>query len=157
VLQSVGMLNSRGVPQMGLVAQGLWSVLLVFSGSYNELLDYVIFAVLVFYVLTVTGLFILRRTQPDAERPYRAWGYPVLPALYVFLCAVVMLDLLIVKPTYTWPGLIIVLTGIPVYFLWRSLGRTPQLAPAMPDMGEATVVSADKRDERIQQRDERIQ
>jgi APA family basic amino acid/polyamine antiporter len=138
--QSVGVLNGRGVPQMGLITQGLWSVLLVFSGSYNELLDYVIFAVLVFYVLTVTGLFILRRTQPDAERPYRAWGYPVLPALYVFLCAVVMLDLLIVKPTYTWPGLIIVLTGIPVYFLWRSLGRSPKLVPAMADMVEINAL-----------------
>jgi APA family basic amino acid/polyamine antiporter len=155
--QSVGMLNNRGVPQMGLIAQGLWSVLLVFSGSYNELLDYVIFAVLVFYVLTVTGLFILRRTQPDAERPYRAWGYPVLPALYVFLCAVVMLDLLIVKPTYTWPGLIIVLTGIPVYFLWRSLGRTPKLMPAMADMGEINELPSAKHDEHIQPRDERIQ
>jgi APA family basic amino acid/polyamine antiporter len=100
-------------------------MVLVFSGSYGDLLDYVIFAVLVFYVLTVSGLFILRRTRPDAERPYKAWGYPVLPALYVVLCAVVMIDLLIVKPTYTWPGLIIVLTGIPVYFLWRSLGRAP--------------------------------
>jgi APA family basic amino acid/polyamine antiporter len=117
--QSVGTLNARGVPQMGLLAQGLWTILLVFSGSYGDLLDYVIFAVLVFYVLTVSGLFILRRTRPDAERPYKAWGYPVLPALYVFLCAVVMLDLLIVKPTYTWPGLLIVLAGIPVYFVWR--------------------------------------
>src|SRR5262249_29154502 len=157
VLQSVGMVNGRGVPQMGLIAQGLWSVLLVFSGSYNELLDYVIFAVLVFYVLTVTGLFILRRTQPNAERPYRAWGYPVLPALYVFLCAVVMLDLLIVKPTYTWPGLIIVLTGIPVYFLWRSLGRSPKLVPAMADMGEMNAPPSGQLDEHIQQREEHIQ
>lgn len=123
---AVGSLNSRGVPAVGLILQGIWSVLLVFSGTYNELLDYVIFAVLVFYVLTVTGLFILRRTQPDAERPYKAWGYPVLPALYVFLCAAIMLDLLIVKPKYTWPGLIIVLSGIPVYFLWRAMGRPPE-------------------------------
>jgi len=115
----VGMLNSRGVPQMGLITQGLWSVLLVFSGSYDDLLDFVIFAVLVFYVLTVTGLFILRRTRPDAERPYKAFGYPVLPALYVFLCAAIMLDLLIVKPIYTWPGLAIVVSGIPVYYIWR--------------------------------------
>jgi APA family basic amino acid/polyamine antiporter len=96
---------------------------LVFSGEYDDLLDYVIFAVLVFYVLTVSGLFILRRTQPNAERPYKAFGYPVLPALYVVLCAVIMVDLLIVKPQYTWPGLIIVLTGIPVYFLWRLTGK----------------------------------
>ncbi|HEV2947494.1 MAG TPA: amino acid permease, partial [Gemmataceae bacterium] len=117
--QSVGRLNARGVPAIGLVLQGIWAALLTFSGTYNQLLDYVIFANLLFYVLTVTGLFVLRRKRPGAERPYRAFGYPFLPALYVFLCAVIMLDLLVVKPLYTWPGLIIVLTGIPVYFLWR--------------------------------------
>lgn len=121
--QSVGSLNKQGVPAVGLILQGLWSILLVFSGTYNELVDYVIFAVLVFYVLTVTGLFILRRTMPNAERPYRAIGYPVLPAVYILLCAAIMVDLLIVKPKFTWPGLIIVLTGIPVYFLWRHFGR----------------------------------
>ena len=120
---AVGTLNRRSVPATGLIVQGLWSTLLVFSGTYNELLDYVIFAVLVFYVLTVSGLFILRRKRPDAERPYKAFGYPVLPALYVLLCAVIMIDLLIVKPKLTWPGLIIVLTGIPVYFLWRAVGK----------------------------------
>jgi APA family basic amino acid/polyamine antiporter len=118
--QRVGTLNRRSVPAAGLILQSAWSILLVFSGTYNELLDYVIFAVLVFYVLTVTGLFILRRTQPNLERPYKAFGYPFLPALYVFLCAAIMIDLLIVKPKYTWPGLIIVLTGIPVYFIWRA-------------------------------------
>jgi APA family basic amino acid/polyamine antiporter len=122
--RSVGGLNRRGVPAVGLILQGLWSILLVFSGTYNELLDYVIFAVYVFYVLTVTGLFILRYTMPDAERPYKAIGYPVLPAIYVLLCAAIMLNLLIVKPKFTWPGLIIVLTGIPVYFLWRLAGAS---------------------------------
>lgn len=125
---AVGHLNRRGVPAAGLIVQGIWSILLVFSGSYNELLDYVIFAVLVFYVLTVSGLFILRVKQPQAERPYRALGYPVLPALYVLLCAVIMVNLLVVKPKFTWPGLAIVLSGIPVYFLWRLLGRKPQSA-----------------------------
>src|SRR5439155_24467905 len=95
----------------------------VFSGNYNELLNFVIFAALLFYALTAAGLFVLRRTQPNAERPYRALGYPVLPALYVVLCALIMLDLLIVKPEYTWPGLIIVCTGIPVFFLWRRGGK----------------------------------
>jgi len=128
--QTVGTLNNRAVPAVGLILQGIWSVLLVFSGTYDDLLDFVIFAVLVFYVLTVTGLFILRRTRPDAERPYRAFGYPVLPAVYVFLCAVIMIDLLIVKPRYTWPGLIIVLTGIPVYFIWRMI--SPRTAPSYP-------------------------
>lgn len=121
--QSVGKLNSRGVPAAGLILQGLWSVLLIFSGTYNDLLDYVIFAVLVFYVLTVVGLFILRRTQPNLERPYKAFGYPVIPAVYVVLCAVICVTLLIVKPVYTVPGLVIVLTGVPVYLLWRAFGR----------------------------------
>jgi APA family basic amino acid/polyamine antiporter len=119
-----GRLNRRGVPAAGLVLQGVWASLLIFSGTYGQLLDYVIFAALLFYVLTVAGLFVLRRTRPDAERPYRAFGYPVVPALYVFLCAVLALDLLVVKPVYTWPGLIIVLTGIPVYFLWRRRAAT---------------------------------
>jgi APA family basic amino acid/polyamine antiporter len=121
--RSVGSLNSRGVPAVGLLLQGAWACLLVFSGSYGQLLDYVIFAALLFYVLTVTGLFVLRRTRPNAERPYRAFGYPLVPALYVLLCAVIMFDLLVVKPEYTFPGLIIVLTGIPVYFVWRALPR----------------------------------
>ncbi len=117
--QSVGLLSVRGVPTIGLALQGAWSILLVFSGTYSLLLDYVIFAALFFYVLTVTGLFVLRWRRPDAERPYRVFGYPWLPAVYVLLCAIIMLDLLIVRPEFTWPGLILVLTGIPVYFCWR--------------------------------------
>lgn len=123
--RSVGTLNKRGVPAVALVLQGIWSILLLFSGTYNELLDYVIFAVLIFYVLTVIGLFILRSKQPALERPVKAFGYPIFPALYVFLCAAVMIDLLLVKPKMTWPGLIIVLAGIPVYFLWRAVRRNP--------------------------------
>jgi APA family basic amino acid/polyamine antiporter len=117
--QRVGQLNRQGVPAAGLILQAVWASLLTFSGTYGQLLDYVIFAALLFYVLTVVGLFVLRRKQPDAPRPYRAFGYPLIPAVYVVLCAVIMLDLLKVKPEYTWPGLIIVLTGIPVYFAWR--------------------------------------
>jgi amino acid transporter len=155
--KKIGTLNAHSVPAVGLIAQGFWSILLVFSGTYNELLDFVIFAVLVFYVLTVSGLFILRRTQPDAERPYKAWGYPVLPALYVFLCAVIMLDLLVVKPKYTWPGLIIVLTGIPVYFLWRTLGRGP--SPALTAVLESELKGApvDAPEEHIQAPNDQIQ
>jgi APA family basic amino acid/polyamine antiporter len=121
--RSVGTLNKRGVPAVALVLQGFWAILLLFSGTYNELLDYVIFAVLIFYVLTVIGLFVLRKTQAALERPVKAFGYPVLPALYVLLCAAIMVDLLLVKPRMTWPGLIIVVTGVPVYFLWRLLGK----------------------------------
>jgi amino acid transporter len=121
--RATGALNSRGVPAAGLVLQGFWSVLLIFSGTYGDLLDYVIFAALLFYVLTVTGLFVLRRKRPDAERPYRVVGYPVLPLLYVVVCASIMVDLLIVRPRFTWPGLAIVLTGLPAYFVWRIVGR----------------------------------
>lgn len=120
---SVGELNQRGVPQSGLIWQGVWSILLIFSGTYSELLDYVIFVALLFYFLTVLGLFILRAIRPDMERPYRVPGYPVLPAIYMVLCFLLMGDLLVVRPEYTWPGLIIVLTGIPVYMLWRLLGK----------------------------------
>ncbi len=117
--RAAGRLNAHGVPAAGLVMQGVWSILLVFSGKYGDLLDYVIFAALLFYALTVSGLFRLRITRPDAPRPYKALGYPWLPATYVVLCSLIMLDLLIVKPLFTWPGLLIVLTGIPVYLLWH--------------------------------------
>jgi APA family basic amino acid/polyamine antiporter len=118
--QSVGRLNARGVPAMGLLLQCIWSIVLVFSGTYSDLLDYTIFAALLFYAVTVAGLFVLRKTQPHAERPYRALGYPVVPALYVVLCTLIMLNLLIVKPVYSWPSFFIILAGIPVYFMWRS-------------------------------------
>jgi len=121
--KSVGKLNKKGVPAAGLILQGAWSVLLVFSGTYSELLDYVIFAALLFYVLTVIGLFVLRRKKPHAERPYRVIGYPVVPAVYIVLCTLIMLDLLVVKPIFAWPGLIIVLSGIPVYWIWRATIR----------------------------------
>ncbi len=116
---AVGRLTKHGVPVAGLWLQCGWSIVLVFSGSYNELLDYIIFAALLFYVLTVAAVFVLRKRLPDAPRPYKAWGYPVLPALYIMLCATIMLSLLIVKPVYSWPSFIIVLAGIPVYYLWR--------------------------------------
>jgi APA family basic amino acid/polyamine antiporter len=126
----VGRLNANGVPAVGLWLQALWASVLVFTGTYNELLDYVIFAALLFYVLTVAGLFVLRVRRPQADRPYRAVGYPVLPALYVLMCAAVMIDLLLVKPVFTWPGLLLVLTGIPVYFLWRM--ARPSVRPTNP-------------------------
>jgi basic amino acid/polyamine antiporter, APA family len=121
---AIGKLNNRGVPAAGLVLQGVWSLLLVFSGSYGQLLDYVIFSALLFYVLTVAGLFVLRVTRPDQDRPYRAIGYPWIPATYIVLCTVVMFDLLIVRPLFTWPGLCIVLTGIPVYLFWQKRSHT---------------------------------
>ncbi len=117
--RSCGKLNSHGVPLAGLILQGVWASLLCLSGTYGQLLDYVVFAVLIFYVLTISGIFLLRRKQPDIERPYRAFGYPVVPALYILLATAIMVILLIFKPGYTWPGLIIVILGIPVYFLWH--------------------------------------
>ena len=95
-----------------------------FSGSYSDLLDYVIFAALLFYILTITGLFVLRRTRPDLERPYRAFGYPVLPAAYIVVAGLIEILLLLYKPNYTWPGLIIVLLGLPVYFIWRRKAKS---------------------------------
>jgi basic amino acid/polyamine antiporter, APA family len=114
-------------PKNALIVQGIWTCLLCLSGTYGQLLDYIIFAVLVFYILTIAGLFVLRRTRPDAERPYRAIGYPVLPAVYIVMALFIDVVLLRYKPQYTWPGLIIVLLGIPVYLVWsRRSGRTAQ-------------------------------
>jgi len=118
--KKVGILNSKQVPSAGLMIQGVWASLLCLSGTYSNLLDYVIFAVLIFFVMTVLGIFILRVKKPGAERPYKAFGYPVIPGLYVLSSAFVMFLLLIYKPKYTWPGLIIVLLGIPVYFAWKK-------------------------------------
>jgi APA family basic amino acid/polyamine antiporter len=120
--KSVGKLSARsGVPVNSLWVQCAWTCLLCLSGSYGQLLDYVIFAVLVFYILTIAGLFVLRRTRPDAARPYRAIGYPVLPAIYIALAAWICVVLLRYKPQYTWPGLILVLIGVPVYLVWKRL------------------------------------
>jgi APA family basic amino acid/polyamine antiporter len=101
---------------------------LCLTGTYNDLLNYVIFAVLVFYILTIGGLFVLRRTRPEAERPYRAIGYPVLPAIYIVMALFIDVVLLRYKPQYTWPGLIIVLLGIPVYFVWSRRSAAPAQA-----------------------------
>jgi APA family basic amino acid/polyamine antiporter len=103
--------------------QGAWTVVLCVSGSYGQLLDYIIFAELVFYILTISGLFVLRIKRPDAPRPYKALGYPVLPALYIVMAGWICIVLLRYKPQYTWPGLVLVLLGIPVYLFWsRSAG-----------------------------------
>jgi APA family basic amino acid/polyamine antiporter len=107
-------------PVFSLATQGAWAVLLTLSGSYNDLLNYVIFAVMLFYILTIAGLFVLRRTRPSMERPYKAIGYPVLPAAYIVAAALIDILLLRYQPTYTWPGLIIVMLGLPVYLIWRK-------------------------------------
>ena len=109
---------SYKTPAVSLMVQMVWTCILCISGSYSQLLDYIVFAVLVFYILTIAALFILRRTHPDADRPYRAVGYPILPAIYIVMALFIDVVLLRYKPQYTWPGLIIVLVGIPVYYLW---------------------------------------
>jgi APA family basic amino acid/polyamine antiporter len=107
-------------PVFSLVIQAIWISVLVLSGSYNDLLDYVVFAALLFYVLTMSGLFVLRKKRPDLERPFKAFGYPVVPAAYIVVAAMIALDLLWMKPTYSWLGLILVLSGVPVFFFWHS-------------------------------------
>jgi APA family basic amino acid/polyamine antiporter len=122
--RSVARLNPRyKTPAVSLMVQMVWTCVLCVSGSYGQLLDYIIFAVLVFYILTIFGLFVLRRTRPDAERPYRAIGYPILPAVYIVMALFIDVVLLRYKPQYTWPGLMIVLLGIPVYYLWSRASR----------------------------------
>jgi APA family basic amino acid/polyamine antiporter len=106
-------------PAFGLASQAVWAMVLCLSGSYANLLDYVIFASLVFYAFTILALFRLRLTQPGLPRPVKAFGYPVIPGLYLLSSAGLMIILLVEKPLYTWPGLLIVALGIPVYLAWR--------------------------------------
>jgi APA family basic amino acid/polyamine antiporter len=117
---SVGKIHSKyHTPAVSLLVQAVWAAILTLTGSYNELLDYVIFAVVLFYILTIAGIFRLRQTRPEAPRPYRAWGYPVVPLLYIAFASFVELALLAHKPLRSFAGLSIVAIGIPVYFLWR--------------------------------------
>jgi APA family basic amino acid/polyamine antiporter len=134
--RSAGELNEKRVPAWGLVIQGIWAALLVlprtvsvdaagkvaYGNLYGNLLDYVISAALIFYILTIAGIFVLRRKRPDAERPYKAFGYPVVPALYIAGASVILIVLFAYQTATTWPGLIIILTGVPVYFIWRRVG-----------------------------------
>ena len=110
-------LNDRGVPQQALWMQCIWASVLCLSGQYGNLLDFIIFTVLVFYILTIGGIFKLRQTKPDHPRPYKAFGYPVIPIIYIGLASFICIVLLKYKPDYTWPGLIIVLLGLPIYYL----------------------------------------
>jgi APA family basic amino acid/polyamine antiporter len=135
--KGAGRLNSKHVPSWGLVIQGIWAAALVlprtvktdpatgavtYGNLYGDLLNYVISAALIFYILTIAGIFRLRQTRPEAERPYRAFGYPVVPALYIAGATVILAILLIYQTATTWPGFIIIATGIPVYFIWRKVG-----------------------------------
>lgn len=141
--KSVGRLNRNHVPSWALILQGVWAALLVlprtltgtnpatgqsvYSNLYGDLITYAVSAALIFYILTIAGVIRLRRTRPDAERPYRAWGYPYFPVLYILGAAMILVALFIYQPATTLPGLIIVATGVPIYFIWRSIGAaSPQ-------------------------------
>ncbi len=124
--KAAGNLHPRyKTPVASLTVQSVWTCLLCLSGSYGQLLDYTMFAALLFYILTIGSLFVLRAKRPEAERPYRAVGYPVLPAIYILMAAWICVVLLRYKPQYTWPGLFIVLLGVPVFAVWSRRG-TPQ-------------------------------
>jgi APA family basic amino acid/polyamine antiporter len=130
----VRQLNKNHVPAWGLIIQGFWAGFLVlprvvkadgtYGNLYGNLLDWVISAALIFYILTIAGVFLLRWKQPNVERPYKAWGYPLVPALYILGASVILIVLFIYQPATSWPGLIIVLTGVPIYFLWRKSEST---------------------------------
>lgn len=128
--RQVGLLNKNAVPAKALWMQCIWASLLCLSGKYGELLDYVIFVVLIFYILTIIGIFRLRKRKPYLPRPYKAFGYPVLPLIYIILASSICVLLFIYKPKFTWPGLGIVLLGIPIYYFVK--GRNP----AEPDTSE---------------------
>jgi len=125
-----GQLNAAKVPAWALVLQGCWAAFLVlprtydaaartYGNLYSNLLNYVISAALIFYILTIAGIFRLRVTRPGVDRPYRAVGYPVVPALYIAGAATILLVLFVYRTATTWPGLIIVLMGVPVYLAWK--------------------------------------
>ncbi len=146
-----GELNHKHVPAWGLIVQGIWAAALVlprtinkdgtFGSLYNDLLTYVISAALIFYILTILGIIVLRYKRPDAERPYKAFGYPIIPALYIIGAAVITIILFIYQPAQTWPGLVIVAIGIPVYLIWRKVG-TP-----MPEEGSISEAAAEAKGE----------
>ena len=115
-------LNEKKVPGYALWTQCIWASALCLTGRYGDLLDYVIFTVLLFYILTIAGIYILRRKQPDVARPYKAFGYPVVPILYMGATLFICINLLIYKPMYSWPGLGIVLLGVPLYY-WLAKKR----------------------------------
>jgi APA family basic amino acid/polyamine antiporter len=139
--QTAGKLNRFHVPAWAIVIQGIWAAFYVlprtvstktdgtiaYGNLYGDLLTYVISAALIFYILSIAAIFVLRVKQPDAERPYKAFGYPIIPALYCIGAAIILVVLFVYQTTATWPGLLIVLTGVPVYFIWKNLSaKSPQ-------------------------------
>jgi APA family basic amino acid/polyamine antiporter len=137
--RKVGELNKKGVPGFSIVVQGIWSIILCLSGTYSDLLDYVVIAALIFYTITILAIFILRVKRPDIERPYKAFGYPVIPIIYIMTTVTIMVILLIYKPDYTFPGIGLVILGIPVFFIWRKYNKHP--GPDISDEVESQMES----------------
>jgi APA family basic amino acid/polyamine antiporter len=141
--RAAGRLNKNHVPAWGLVIQCVWSCVLIlprtittaadgtvsYGNLYGNLLNYVISAALIFYVLSIAGIFVLRYKRPATPRPYRAFGYPVIPALYILGAVTIVAILFLYQTATTWPGLAIVLTGVPVYFIWQSKARRRGINP----------------------------
>ena len=123
-LPSASRLNSKGVPGAALWMQFVWASVLCLSGKYGDLLDFIIFTVLLFYILTIAGIFKLRKTKPDMPRPYKAFGYPVIPAVYIGLAAIICVGMIVEKPLYSGMGLAIVIIGIPIYFFLEKRNKT---------------------------------
>lgn len=121
--KKAAVLNKNGSPANSLTMQCIWSCLLCFSGTYGDLLAYIMFAVMIFYILTISGLFVLRIKKPEMHRPYKALGYPVIPALYILLAAAVAVNMLIYQSSQSINGLIIILIGVPVYFIFKKYGK----------------------------------
>jgi APA family basic amino acid/polyamine antiporter len=119
-IKSAATLNKQQAPQKALIMQAVWTSLLTLSGSYGDLLDYVVFAVLIFYILTVAGVFVLRSKMPNLMRPYKVFAYPIVPALYIIIALVICISLLYYKPQFSFGGLGIVLLGVPVYFYMKN-------------------------------------
>jgi APA family basic amino acid/polyamine antiporter len=114
---SIGKLNRANVPGNSLMWQGIWASVLVLSGTFDQLTDMLVFTVFIFYGATSLGVFILRRKMPDAPRPYKVWGYPVVPAIFIAFCICLFFNTIITRPREAAIGMILILTGIPVYFL----------------------------------------
>ena len=125
--KKTGQLNKNNVPEFALWIQCLVASILCLSGKYGDLLDMISFVVVMFYALTILGIFILRKNRPDVERPYKAFGYPFLPAIYILMAIAFCVLLIIYKPAFTWPGLIIVLAGIPIYYIAVANNKKEQV------------------------------
>jgi len=135
--RSTGTLNKKGVPGSALLYQCVWIIVLIllrtqkvspigmvtYGNLYSDLLDYVVFSVLIFYALTIAGIFVLRVKRPNVERPYRAFGYPFVPLMYIVAALAIMFVLLLYRTQTAWPGLVIVLCGVPVYLVWSRVGK----------------------------------